>query len=274
MDAILRDLSEPALIHAIEANLFETFRYWLGSWSRMEFHDTPDLMWGVTDIAFPLFNPVMGARLADDATDQVIAHAIERCKARNIAMLWWTGPTSRPLDLGDRLTAHGFKAGDAPPGMAADLHALNQPPTTPPGLSIRQVTDEETLKIWSKTCIDGFEMPDFSEEFTELTGAAGFGDHTPMRLFIAWLDDQPVATSLLFLGAGVAGIYNVATLASARGHGAGSAVTLEPLLLARDEGYRVGILQSSEIGYSVYRKLGFQEYCQTYQYIWSPDQLP
>jgi GNAT superfamily N-acetyltransferase len=113
-------------------------------------------------------------------------------------------------------------------------------------------------------------MPDFTEEFTDATINAGFGDETPLRLFIAWLDDQPVATSLMFLGAGVAGIYNVATLASARGRGVGTAVTLAPLLMARDEGYRVGILQSSDSGYNVYRKLGFQEYCKTYQYIWSP----
>jgi GNAT superfamily N-acetyltransferase len=270
MDAILRDLSESALIHAIEFNIFEVFKYWFGSWSRMEFHDDPDAMWSVTDIPFPLFNGVLRAQLTDDAVDKTITAAIDRCKASNISMLWWIGPASRPHDLGDHLLAHGFERGDAPPGMAVDLNALNQPATMPSGLSVKQVTDEETLQIWSKTCIDGSEMPDFTEEFTDATRNAGFGDETPLRLFIAWLDDQPVATSLMFLGAGVAGIYNVATLASARGRGVGTAVTLAPLLMARDEGYRVGILQSSDSGYNVYRKLGFQEYCKTYQYIWSP----
>jgi GNAT superfamily N-acetyltransferase len=185
-------------------------------------------------------------------------------------MLWWTGPSSEPSDLGRHLEAHGFLHAETVPGMAVDLNMLNEAADQPPGLRVEEVTDEAALRIWSKSCVEGFEMPDFSQEFTEACLASGFGPDTPMRLFQTWMDDEAVATALVFFGAGVAGIYNVATVPNARGRGAGTAVTLAPMVEARAEGYRVAILHASPMGYPVYRKLGFREYCTVHHYVW-PD---
>ncbi len=74
---------------------------------------------------------------------------------------------------------------------------------------------------------------------------------------------------MLFLGAGVAGIYNVVTTPETRGQGIGTAMTLAPILEARGIGYRIGVLTSSEMGFGVYRRLGFQEICKSGNYEWS-----
>jgi GNAT superfamily N-acetyltransferase len=82
------------------------------------------------------------------------------------------------------------------------------------------------------------------------------------------VNDQPVATAAVFYGAGVAGIQMVATLPKWRGKGIGAAATLAPLFEARKLGYRVGILQSSEMGFKTYQRLGFRELCRMRHYAW------
>jgi len=96
----------------------------------------------------------------------------------------------------------------------------------------------------------------------------GFKDNLVVHFYLSRLNSQPVATSLLFLGGGVAGIYNVATLPEARKQGIGTALTLFPLLQAREHGYRIGTLQSTEMGLHVYQRLGFREYCAFSVYFW------
>ena len=88
------------------------------------------------------------------------------------------------------------------------------------------------------------------------------------HIVLGLLDGVPVGTSNMFLGAGVAGIMFVATLPAARRRGVGAALTLGPLFEARQMGYRLGILQSSEMGYPVYRQLGFQHLTSMENYYW------
>ena len=79
-----------------------------------------------------------------------------------------------------------------------------------------------------------------------------------------------MATASLFLAAGVAGIYFVCTVPSARRQGIGAAITLAALTEAQALGYRIAVLSSSSMGYGIYRRLGFAEYCRIGIYTWRP----
>jgi GNAT superfamily N-acetyltransferase len=135
-------------------------------------------------------------------------------------------------------------------------------------LIIQAVEDRSTLVDWTSTFVRGYGIPEvMTSPFLALTES--LATLLPFRHYLGSLNGKPVATSTLFLGAGVAGIYSVSTLPEARGRGVGTAMTLAPLREARDMGYRAGILQSSDMGYGVYERLGFQRYCQMDHFYWS-----
>jgi len=146
----LEDLSEPTLVQAIENNLFELFTA-ARRWPQIEVHDDPDMLWTITNIPFPLFNSVFRARLQPRDVDAVIEATLRRYKARNVPVLWWTGPTTRPQNLGAYLEAHGLvnEEGDSP-GMAVDLQALSESFDRPRELEVELVNDAESLRKWSE----------------------------------------------------------------------------------------------------------------------------
>lgn len=82
------------------------------------------------------------------------------------------------------------------------------------------------------------------------------------------LHGKPVATNILFCGAGVASVFGVGTLAEARGQGIGAAITLRPYVNARERGYHVGVLFATEAGVPVYRRLSFREGGTISRYLW------
>jgi ribosomal protein S18 acetylase RimI-like enzyme len=129
------------------------------------------------------------------------------------------------------------------------------------GLEIRAVGDEESLRTWTHTFTLGYGLPpDWEPSIYELWIKLGL--EFPVRNYLGYWNGGPVATSSVFFGGGVAGIYSVSTLPEARGKGIGTAMTLRPLEDAREMGYRIGILQSSEMGFNVYKSIGFRHLCQ------------
>ena len=112
----------------------------------------------------------------------------------------------------------------------------------------------------------------FGEAFAELAVTIGLGPQSP-RHFLARVDGEPAATCSLFLGAGVAGIYDVSTLPELRKRGLGRLITRAAMREARARGYRMAILHSSTLGAGIYRALGFRDVCAIGQHVWPPRRL-
>ena len=179
---------------------------------------------------------------------------------------WWMEPHLKPSAWEPTLSRHGFGFSNDTPGMAIDLREMNGSMQSPDGFEIQVVDDEESLHTWTKAFLNGYVLPPAWESVTfDLWMQLGLD--LPIRNYLGYLNGKPVSTSTVFYGGGAAGIYCVATLPEARGKGVGAALTLKPLQDAREMGYRVGVLQSSEMGFHLYQKLGFRHLCQIEHFI-------
>jgi GNAT superfamily N-acetyltransferase len=261
MPEVLGEATREALIEAIQANevAFWLHRARLAGW---EVHEEPGLTWYRSRLRSPMFNGVIQTALDNGEADARIETTLARFLADGLPMVWWSGPSRRPLDLGARLLALGLTTPGVDPGMAADLYALNEDNTAPAGLTVERVADDVALREWMLTlrATDG-PPPPTREPDLALQRPASYAADDDYRLYLARLDGAPVGTAAAQIGAGVVGLYCVGVVPEARRQGIGAAVTLAALREAREQGYCFGVLGASEMGEGVYRRLGFKRYC-------------
>ena len=258
MESILTDLSRAALAASIPANLHAYFGLFA---SRQEQPLAGILRWE-TDLQHPWFNGVLVDRPPEPRDEQLAQDLRAYFQTRGARhWSWWVGQPGRPGDWAGLLKQAGMWLEHDTPGMALPLERLSAADPAVPGLEIQPVASRDELETWSEVFVRGYGLPlDWARPYAGML--AGIGLDWPARNYLGLLEGKPVASASLFLGAGVAGIYNVATLPEARRRGIGTAMTVAPLLEARQKGYRAGILQSSQAGYPVYHQLGFEQYCE------------
>lgn len=263
-----RDASEAKLVRALEANLAAFVLQHSGSPGVLA-HNGDKLAWVVTGIAEPFYNAVVRTRLAEAEADAAIARVLALFRRRRVPALWWVLPSSEPWDLGARLDAQGMMYRGEGPGMAAELAALPDDAPKLPGFTVERVHDVVSLMEWMRTneAAYGATAERVDLTYVQLESTLGFGPERPYQRYLGRLNGLPVATSALFLGAGVAGLYGVGSLPEGRGRGVGTALSLAALREARTLGYHVAVLESSPLGYSMYRRLGFREICRLRSYI-------
>jgi GNAT superfamily N-acetyltransferase len=221
----------------------------------------PGLTYGALGLGVPDINRVMvaGAEgvIGDDTIDDVMGVV-----GGYEGISWWIPPGPGRAGLEARLGERGFRVSDdhdGPPGMWLELDEASLPAATP-GLTIDLAASVEEIHVGCLVAAEGFGMPPaMGERLAEIF--ASFGD-LPLRsgrLFVARLDGRPVATAVGALDGEALGIYSVATIPDARGRGIGGAVTMAAIADGRARGARFAVLESSGMGYPVYRRLGFQD---------------
>jgi len=264
---ILIEFTEEACIKAIHdswnsmillfsnAPLYETVR-------------TPHLTTLACSVKIPLFNRVAHTRLLSSNVDEKIQETIEYFESKELPFTWQVDPTDTPEDLPEHLEKRGFTLSSGP-GMALALSELKIPETQD-DLSFERVRTPELCDVFAGLAAKAYGIPEFAwEDYTQIVMDVGIRDD--LFHYLGYLDGQPVATATVLYSDGVAGIYNIATLPEARGRRMGSMMTAAPLIDARERGYKVSILHSSQMGYNVYKRLGFEEICRKVGYVWSPE---
>jgi hypothetical protein len=264
---ILEDLSDQSLARAIEENMYAMTPLTHG-WPKSEAYQGRDVSWCVTDIGFPTCNPIFRINLKPESVNGVLAMLTDKARKRKINLHCWVTANTRPANMAEYLTAHGFSKISEPACMAIDLNDLNEENHAPRGFTIKEVKDNAALKTWCQVAGTSFGVPDYVIPTIYDWNAREMERKQPLKCFLGVLNGKPVAASQYYLGAGVCGLYFVGTLPEARNKGIGFSITQKPLLEAKKLGLRAGILQASKMGYPVYLKLGFKEYGKMESYSW------
>ncbi|MDN4502429.1 GNAT family N-acetyltransferase [Alteromonadaceae bacterium BrNp21-10] len=109
----------------------------------------------------------------------------------------------------------------------------------------------DSISKFVALCSEGFDYP-IDESVIQNVA------HNPkVNLYVLYSDNVPVATTLLYQQNEVMGIYQVAVPQQYRGQGLAKKMMLAILNNAKQSNVATVVLQSSTMGYELYRQLGF-----------------
>jgi ribosomal protein S18 acetylase RimI-like enzyme len=232
-----------------------------------EIYDGPEMLRVFTGVPEVSFNSVLRAHLSSERADEAIAAAVAYFAAKRTQWSWLVGTEPQPPDLEQRLEAHGLQRRIGGMGMGIDLEAVNVVQPTA-GLEIVRLDSGKMLDTFVSVYVTVFEMSDaVREPMTALERSIGCGPKHPYRRFLGLVGGKAVATTAVFLGESVAGVYLVSTLPTVRGQGIGTTMTRRALLEAREAGYRVAVLHASDAGARIYKALGFKLGTELREYL-------
>lgn len=200
----------------------------------------------------PEFNPVFLRPAASDPyrAIQKAREFMEGVKVTSWRLVALPGGTSNPSQAAE---AVGLLPSGGLPGMLLSPFPSHSP-TVPRGVRILAAHDPEVWNTMVRIGLTGFGTvaPDDVDTFLPFDG------HRTVRGYVAYLKNRPLGTSMAMDFGSITGVYFVSVLPEARGKGVGGALTMRAALDGREKGCLASYLQSSDMGFNLYRKLGFR----------------
>jgi GNAT superfamily N-acetyltransferase len=217
-----------------------------------EFVEVDGLLVALSNLPVPELNGTRVVREPDDPPAALdAARAIFR--SRGHPFFGIEIEVGRHPAVEDAVRAAGLRCVEAWPAMAVSIPLLPAE-DIPAGVEIRDVREDPELEAVRTVELATFGTPaEIAERFV---GRRMLADPR-VRMFTAWIEDEPVGEASAYLLHDTVGIFGVGVVESARRRGIGAALTLRA---ARAFGDRTDLawLQPSEMARRMYEGQGFR----------------
>ncbi len=248
-------MTEP-MFPLIDANLVESvreFTRWQKGGEVVE-RDGVLLVAGTT--RFPV---VSNAALRLDpavSPEEVLALAGDYFDKRRRRYTIWIRPEIDG-DLDSLATESGYSEVSSSPWMVLEACIPDEGP--PGGFKILKATEEQAIvhaRDVNSEAFTALQMP--ASEIEAIYGVPHRALNPLCETFVGYEGDRPVATAMLLMTHGVAGVYWVGTVAAARGRGYAGAMMRRVSNAGLERGARLVTLQASIMGEPIYARLGYR----------------
>jgi GNAT superfamily N-acetyltransferase len=207
------------------------------------------------------------------APDEVLARADSFFDGRSTGYcVWIAAHADEDLERGALAAGYARISETGAPRLALE-HRLD-PPVPAPGVTLDEVVDEAGRRAYLAVTVEAYADSFLPADAAEAQLATVASVHGPaVRAVVARDQGRPVAAAMVVASDGVAGVQLVGTVPGARGRGLGELCTR----WAVHTGYALGagavVLEASEAGDPLYRRMGFTEVSR-YRWCFGPPRPP
>lgn len=237
-----------SLFLKVERNTFHHFAY-LPHLLGFSVQQERGTKWIKAGLGSSMFNIACGGEVSEEKMESHIQSTRQHYNGQPFA--WWLGGTTHPNYLGKRLVKEGFVRETTEYAMICSLAGTQ---VAEAAFSVRQVETIEQLGDFI-ALLEPYD-PSVTTFYGKLKTSQLCKNE---RFFVGYEGKVPVTTALLYLEEDVAGIFSLTTREDYRGRGYGTAMMRYLMRYAKAAGADfLSLSASSDSGYSIYKKLGFE----------------
>jgi GNAT superfamily N-acetyltransferase len=251
----LQHWSVEKITKAVTSNLNSLMTYFAQYLDQVDLIRAPGYTIVNSGLQDDTFNYIIDANFSEEQANEKIDQITGYLSRQNVKFSWWISPMDNPPNLQHLLEERGFKTTINNKLMYINLDEWSWHEECPQGLEIVRATDVKTLHDFAKVLT--IDESAFKTYFSWL--ASVLTEDDPIEYYVGYINGKPVVRGLICYFGQVAGLHWLATTQDERNKGYGTAMQAFRLKRAKELGYPIAVLQASDLGYSLYKRMGYKE---------------